>query len=111
MDVIEKLMKKEGVDIENMSPEEKATHDKWRAVLTGKEISVDKIAEFCRRQKSDIEGKFENLDNPEQRNDRLIIYHNIYSKIIRMIEAEETERLRLEQELTNRLDTNTNYQV
>jgi hypothetical protein len=110
MDILDKVMEKQGVDIEDMSSEEKETYDKWRSVFTGK-ITVEQISEFCLRQKSLIEGQFEDLDNSPEKTGKLILLHTVYSKIARMIEAEENERQALEKHLQGLLDKDTKSNV
>lgn len=96
---------KRNLDVQDMSDEEKQVFDRWNATLSGAEISVKSIAEFCGRQKAAIEVSLENMENSTQKNERLIIYQTVYSKIKRMIEAEEAERVALEKHLTQLLDT------
>lgn len=99
------LQKRNIKDIKELSTAEKADFDRWEAVLSGEEITVPKILEFCTRQKAAIELKWENTDNPVDKNERLIIMHTIYSKIIRMIQAEEAERKALEKHLASLVDS------
>lgn len=102
--ILSDLLLKRKVDPKELSEAEKVDFDRWNSVLSGEEITVPKILEFCTRQKSAIELKWENVDNTVDKNERLIGMHTIYSKIIRMIQAEEAERIALEKHLTSLID-------
>lgn len=93
---LEKLLEQRG--IKELSEEEKATFDKWNKVLT-KEVTVQSIMEFCNQQKALIEVQWSNLDNSEKKNERLILLHNVYTKIARVTQADRKAREELEQYL------------
>ena len=101
--VLEDYLLKTKIDPKEMTAEEKATFDKWSVILSG-EVTVQKIVEFCDRQKEVIENQWASVDNDERKNERLIIYHTIYSKIIKMIQADETERVALANHLQSLID-------
>lgn len=103
--ILSDLLLKRNVDVKELSDVEKADFDRWNGVLSGEEITVPKILEFCVRQKSAIELQWEKTDNTVEKNERLIIAHTMYSKIIRMIQAEEAERKALEKHLTSLIDS------
>lgn len=104
---IKELLEKRHIDIKDLTEEEKKTFDRWETTLQGKELTVQKIQDFCAIQQSDIESKWENLDNPTLKNERLIIAHTIYGKILRMISATEKERESLVKHLDELIDNDS----
>jgi hypothetical protein len=103
--LLQKLLEKRGIDIKELQPEEKKTYDNWNSVLQGETVTVEKIADFCKRQLGAIEEKWDNLDNTSLKNERLMYQHTMYSKLLRLITAEERERLQLEKYLNDLIDT------
>lgn len=92
------------VDMASMDAEEKATFDRYNAILTDEELTPESIANFCDIQRGEIEKIWSNVDNSSQKNDRLITYHTVYGKISKMIRAKRLEREALERDLQNQLD-------
>lgn len=108
--LLDKLLNNRGIkSLEDLQPEEKAQFDEWNGILSGKDaVTVPKILEFCQSQKSLVEAQFANLDNSKERNDRLVLQHTIYSKLVRLIGADEAQRKALEKYLTQLIDTTPN---
>lgn len=105
--LLEKLLNKRGLEVKELVAEEKVQFDRWNATLSGEKVTVEKIISFCERQKGLIELQWDNLDNIPLKNERLVILHSVYSKILNMIHAEETERISLEKHLESLIDTQT----
>lgn len=100
--LIEKLFKKRGIsDSNELSDKEKVTFDQWQATLTEGDITVDRIKEFCHQQLSIVDGKLQDTNNSSQKNERLIIMHNVYKAFLNMIEKPKNERSQLEKYLQN----------
>ena len=101
--LLQKLLEKRNVDVKKMSGEEKKDFDRWNAILSGDDISVKKIEDFCRVQVNAIEKRFDELDS--HKNELLLMQHLVYRKIIQMIKAEQQERMGLERYLNELIDT------
>ena len=91
--ILRKLLDKRKITPDKLDVEEKKDFDRWEGILSGGEVTIDKLKEFCKAQKNTIEAKWKNFDNTDQ---RLVIAHTIYSTIIKAIEAPESEREALE---------------
>lgn len=103
--LLERLLGKKGIkDTTELDESEKQVYDKWQKTLSEGEITVDKIQGFCKQQLSVIEGKFKELDNSPDKNQRLIISHNIYKAIIDCIDKPRMEREQLERYLQSLLE-------
>jgi hypothetical protein len=109
--LLQKLLEKRGVEVVDLAREEKVTFDTWNATLVGETMTVEKLADFCKRQLGAIEEKWDNLDNASMKNERLVFQHTIYSKILRLITSEERERLQLEKYLTDLIDNDSGKQL
>ena len=103
--LLQRLLQKRNVDPKELSPEEKQDFDRWESKLQGKDMSVETIVGYCKAQLSSIEALWENLDNSREKNERLILLHTVYSKLIHMVEANEKEREQLEKYLDELIDT------
>jgi len=89
---------------ENPLLNEKQKFAEWDRVLSEGEINADKIKEFCKNQIKIIELQWKNLDNDTQKNERLIVFHTVYSVLVNLIEAPQTEKENLEKYLTELLN-------
>jgi hypothetical protein len=93
--ILGKVLEKKGInDISKLSPEEKATFDSWDKILSEGEISVEKIAEFCRKQISIIENRWssEVINTPLATNEKLVIMHTVYKAILNLIVSPRQEK-------------------
>ena len=92
--LLSKLLQKRGIkDIEELSKEEKEWFDvKERILSQPDEITIKDFEKFCKLQLSAVEEQWKNLDNSSQKNERLILLHNVYSSIIKAITASKLER-------------------
>jgi len=100
--LISKLLAKSGIKgVEDLKEGEKATYDKWQAILSSGEISVDSIKEFCERQVSVIEQKWRTFDCANR--DRLVDQHTVYKAILEAIVAPQSEKENLEKYLQSLL--------
>ena len=98
--LIANLLKKRKINsIEDLGEDEKETFDKWEATLSGGELTVDKIAEFCRRQVKVIESQYTNPDNSPKKDNFLKATLSVYSSLLKLIEGKEAEKASLERYL------------
>ena len=103
--LLEKLFRRRGIkDTTVLDTGEQKTYDNWQYILSGNEVTVDRIKEFCKLQLSVIEAKFKELDNSPDKNQRLIISHNIYRALVDCIEKPNMERENLEKYLHSLLE-------
>ena len=102
--LLQRLLEKKKIDIAELAPEEKETYDKWERILSEGEITVDKISRFCESQLGIIETQLKNFDNPPQKNERLVIYFNIYRALENLISSPQSERESLEKYLRQLLE-------
>ena len=98
--ILQKLLRKRGIeDKQTLSVEEKVDYERWERILSGGDITVEKIATFCKAQISLIEMQWKDMGNDTKKNERLIIAHTIYSTILKVITSPEVERVTLEEYL------------
>ena len=94
---LEKILEKRGIkDVSELDPTEQETFDKWNKSLSDGVITVDKIEDFCRQQLDIIDLKFKDMDNSAEKNQRLIILHNVYKSMLGAISKPKQEREQLE---------------
>lgn len=106
--LLEKLLKKRGIEsiAELKTGEGKEEFDQWNKILSSEgEVTVSKIREFCESQKKIIEGRWRDLDNSKEKNERLILLHTVYSAIIEAISIPQKQREELEKYLQQLLDS------
>lgn len=97
--ILSKYLQKVGiVNIEEATKEEKQTFERYKAILEGSEVTVDKIKAFCQGQIKLIENKCEGV---ERLTDMQQACLHVYLNILKAIEAPETERINLEKHLSS----------
>lgn len=98
------LFKKKGIESpDQLTPEEKADYDRWTAILSGGEITVETISKFCQHQISVIQLNWKDKNNSKEFNDRLVLQFNVYNAILQAISSPTAEREVLEKYLTSLL--------
>ena len=102
--LLSKLLKKRGIkDIRDLSSEEQETFDKWERILSEGELTIEKFADFCRKQKGIIESQYINPDNSEKKDIYLKACLAVYSALLDIIKAPQAERQALEKYLNQLL--------
>ncbi len=98
MSLLPKFLQSKGIEKEeDLSVEEKEVFDRYKKVLSGELLTVEKIKEFCQQQVRVIESSCDGktpLTNLQQ------ACLHVYLNILRAIEAPEAEREALERHLT-----------
>lgn len=89
--------------VDKLTTEEKVDFDRWHKILSDGEVTVEKIQRFCVSQKHLIETDWANLNNSKEKNERLIIAHTIYTKLLGVIEQPQSEKEALEKHLNSLL--------
>ena len=100
--LLSKLLTKRGIENEeDLSKEEQDWFkEKERILSLNDEITIEDFKKFCLAQKNIIEDQWNNLDNTTTKNERLIIAHTVYSRILKAVDASKVEREMLEDYLT-----------
>lgn len=102
--LLEQLLKKRGIkSVEQLTPEEGEQFDKWQKILSEGELTVDKIKEFCQVKMNIIKTQLKDTDNTPEKNERLVIYFNIYDTLITLLNSPQAERESLEKYLNQLL--------
>lgn len=102
--LISKLFEKRNIkDTKDLDEAERVTFDRWERILSGSEVTVAKIAEFCRAQRKIIETGWSDLSSPPINNGRRIILHSLYGTLLDVIEGPKAEREALEKYLNSLL--------
>lgn len=97
------LLSRRGIDkVEDLSPEEKATYDKYKAVLAGENLSIETIKQFCQSQIRIIEGCADGKTPLTMLQQASL---HVYLNLLKAIEAPEAERAALEQHLVQILNS------
>ena len=104
--LLRQLLDKRKIDsVEELSTDEKSDFERWDRTLSEGEITVDKIALFCQNQINTMEMMWSSLENTPEKNERLILMHTVYKKLLAIIESPQAEREALEKYLTQLFDT------
>ena len=101
--LLEKLLGKRKLTITELDADEAQKFDEWNKILSEGEITVEKIKDFCEGQLKIIEGQLKNFDNTKEKNERLIIYFNVYKTLTDLIKSPQAERSSLENYLSQLL--------
>lgn len=102
--LLQRLLQKRNVDIKELSDDEKKDFDRWESKLQGKDLTVATISDYCKAQLVKIETQWDNLDNSDKKNERLILLHTVYGKLVKMIASSDKEREELEKYLDSIID-------
>lgn len=95
---LSKLLEKRGIDkVEELSPEERTTFERYRVILSGETITVAQLKEFCQAQIRIIESKCDGVTGLTAMQQACL---HVYLNLLKAIEAPEVERESLEKYLT-----------
>lgn len=97
--LLSRVLEKRGIEKEeDLSLEEKAVFDRYKAILSGTNVSVETLKSFCKSQISIIEGTI--ADGKNKPTDLQLASLHVYLNLLKAIEAPEAERESLERYLT-----------
>lgn len=103
--ILARLFEKRKIEAaDTLSPEEAETFRKWEAILSTEDVTVERLRAFCLQQKAFIESAWDDLNNSIQKNERLILQHTIYNKLLSVMDAPQKEREQLEGYLQGLID-------
>ena len=104
MSLLSRLLQKRGITKEeDLSLEEKKVFDSYKRVLTGEEMTVPVIKQFCQNQIKLIENKF--AGPPSDHDLYLKASLHVYLNLLKTIEAPESERESLERYLVQLIES------
>lgn len=103
-DILNRLLAKRGLKIEELEQEEKETFEQWNAVLSKDELTLDDIKQFCQTQCEVIEGKWRDYNLENIRKAELIAYHTVYKTLLMAIGSPKSARENLEKHLQQLLN-------
>lgn len=101
--LLAKLLSKRNLKKEDLSAEEKGQFQQWQVVLTGEQVTVEKLAEFCHGQLEQIKSQMADLNNSDSKNTRLVLLLSVYTALLGAINAPAKERANLESYLNSLL--------
>ena len=103
--ILLKLLQKRGIEsVDQLSVEEKETFTTWDKILSKEELTLEDIKHFCHSQIDTIKGKWGNYDTENSKKAELIPYFTIYSTLLQVIDAPQSARESLEQQLNQLLN-------
>ena len=104
MSILDKLLKKRGVTIDQLDNEEKQTFENWRKILSKDSLTIEDIKQFCQSQISIIEGKWTDMERDNAKKAELIPYHTVYKMLLTAIDSPKSTRENLEAQLNQLLN-------
>jgi len=104
--LLERLLKKRGVaEVKDLDNAERAWFDEKERILSGGELTVERVADFCRRELALIDHELHtNPDLSEKKDTYLKAGGHILSKLLGLIEGKDRERAEIEKEIRELLD-------
>lgn len=103
-EILNKILAKRGLKLEDLDKEEKQTFYQWDKVLSKDELTVDDIKEFCKAQCAIIENKWKTYDTDRDKKAEMIPYHVVYKTLLAVTESPKVEREGLERNLNQLLN-------
>tara|TARA_R110002096_G_scaffold14474_1_gene50248 strand:+ start:207 stop:524 length:318 start_codon:yes stop_codon:yes gene_type:complete len=102
MNTLSKVLASKGIkDESELSDEEKAQFENWRAILAKEELTMEDVVKFCNAQIDNIEAQFKDLENSQDKVKGLVLQHSIYKTLASIIKSPSVERESLERYLTD----------
>ena len=81
------------------SPTEKQEFEKYRAMLSVEPVTLESLKSFIKAQIGIIEGKWTDLNIPQERKAELIPYHTTYKILLHAIDSPVADREKAEKQL------------
>lgn len=101
--LLSKLLRKRGIeDPKDLSIEERSSYESYKRILTGDQVTVDTIKEFCQNQLRIVEN---NCDGKTPLTPIQQACIHVYVHLLKTIEAPEAERESLEKYLTQLIES------
>lgn len=97
------LKKREVESVADLNADERQTvtawENDWKAILAKPDITIDDMRLFCDNQVKIIEWQWRDLNNPDKKNERLILLHTVWSLLRNFLNSKEDSRVALEKYL------------
>ena len=98
MSILSQIFAKRGIkDINELDKEEKETFEKYEAILSKPDLTLEDVKHFVESQIGIIEAKWADYDRQNKEN--LIPYHTVYRTLLNMMNSSQVERVQLEKYL------------
>jgi len=98
MGILQDIFKKRGIkDITELDKEEQETFEKYEAILSKEDLTLEDLKHFIEDQIGVIEAKWKDYDR--QNKESLIPYHTVYRTLLDVINSPQAERVQLEKYL------------
>ena len=98
-DILNKILAKRGLTIEQLDKEEAEQFEQWQSVLTKDELTTKDIKDFCQNMVDVINGKWQDLNTEQSKKAELIPYHTCYKLLLAAIDSPKSSRDALEKNL------------
>lgn len=104
MSILSRILQKKGIKSpEELTPEERVDFDSWKKILSKEDIQLKDVEEFCIANINNIEAQFKDLSNSNEKLERLVLLHSVYSSMKHLINSPRAEREQLENYLNGLL--------
>lgn len=93
-------LKKLGIkDLSELRPDERATFQKWKLILSKEKLTIEDYLEFAKAQVAKIEKAFGDIHLSQEQRTRLVDQHFVYKTLMNIYHAPKEEKERLEKKL------------
>lgn len=93
---------KKGIDPKKLTPEESATYEQYKAILSKEELTTEDIRLFLKQERAKIEAKWRTYEKVEK---DLIPYYTVYGVLLEAIDAPQVQRAQLEEFLMKQIQS------
>jgi len=98
MGILQDIFRKRGIkDITELDKEEQETFEKYEAILSKPDLTLEDVKHFIENQIGIIEAKWKDYDRQNKAD--LIPYHTVYRALLDVINSNQVERVQLEKYL------------
>lgn len=105
MNILDKILNRRGIkSVDQLDPEEKATFESWRKILSKEELTVKDVEDFCQSQLDVITMKWSDLNTENSKKAELIPYFVVYNILLKTMNSPKEIRDNLEKNLIQLLN-------
>lgn len=95
MSIITDIFRKRGIEsVNELDKDERETFEKYEAILSKPDLTLEDVKVFIESQIGIIEGKWKDYDRKDKED--LIPYHTVYKTLLHIMNAPQIERTTLE---------------
>ena len=99
MSLIDRLLQKRGLTIDELEPEERTQIDEWKRKLDKEELTIEDLKEFIKQQLGIIKGKWSDYNLEQSKKNELLPYFTVYETLLAAIDSPRSEREAIESHL------------